>query len=115
MRDKIKKFFSMLLIEFSDLEDSMNMLIEAAEERFKNHEITGYVWTENTALLKRERYLLQLIRRHIIEELEPEDYSTIEEARNAVMRIVEKQDSVPQAVPEFIEKRLEKVIKYLEE
>ena len=115
MKEKIKKFFSMLLIELSDLEENMNMLIETTEERFKNHEITGYVWTENTALLKRERYLLQLIRRHVIEELSPGDFSSIEEAKKAVLQIVEKQDSVPKAVPEFIDRRLEKVLRYLEE
>ncbi|MFP4268265.1 MAG: hypothetical protein ACLFQW_09745 [Spirochaetaceae bacterium] len=114
MKEKLKKFFSILLVEFTDLEDELQMLIDSTEERFKRHEITGYVWTENTALLKRELTLIRLIHKKIA-ELDPVEYANIEEAKRAVLETVNNQHSVPQAVPQFIEKRLEKVVRYLEE
>ncbi len=114
MREKLKKFFSILLVEFSDMEDNMQMLIDSTEERFKKHEITGYVWTENTALLKRERTLIQLIHKKV-EELNAGDFSSLDEAKDAVLEVVKNQHSVPEAVPQFIAKRIDKVIRYVQE
>ncbi len=107
-------FFSILLVELSDMEDNLQMLIDSTEERFKKHEITGYVWTENTALLKRERTLIQLIHKKI-EELDTGDLDSLDEAKRAVLEVVQNQHSVPQAVPRFIAKRIDKVIRYVEE
>ena len=113
MNEKLKKFFSILLVELTEMEDELNMLIDSTEERFKSHEITGYVWTENTALLKRELNLIRLIHRKI-GALRPENYESIEEAKAAVLKVVNDQHSVPQAVPQFIEKRVQKVASYVE-
>ncbi|MFO7849141.1 MAG: hypothetical protein R6V67_04190 [Spirochaetia bacterium] len=114
MKDNLKKFFSILLVELTDLEEEIQMLIDSTEQRFKKHEITGYVWTENTALLKREMTLIQLIHKKIA-DLDPTMYNSLEEAKTAVLDKVNAQHSVPRAVPEFIEKRVEKVIRYLQE
>lgn len=114
MKEKLKKFFSILLVEFEDMEESFSMLIDSTEERFKRHEITGYVWTENTALLKRERTLIQLIHKRVA-ELDPTQYDSIEEAKQAVLKVVQDHHAVPEAVPQFIEKRMEKVLRYMEE
>ena len=112
MKEKIRKFFAILSIEFDDIRDGLVMLLESSEERFRKHEITGYVWTENSALMKREEKLLEIIQKRV-EQLNPDDYKTLDEAVEAVRKIVRGMSGIPQAVPEFIEKRIKKVLLYI--
>ncbi len=112
MREKIHKFFAILSIEFDDISDGLNMLLDTSEERFRKHEITGYVWTENSALLKREQKLIQILHERV-QQLNPDDYETLDEAVEAVRKIVRGMSGIPQAVPEFIEKRINKVLQYI--
>lgn len=112
MKEKIRKFFAILSIEFDDIRDGLTMLIDTTEERFRKHEITGYVWTENTALLRREQKLIQILHERV-QQLNPDDYETLDEAVEAVRKIVRGMSGIPQAVPEFIEKRMHKVLQYM--
>lgn len=112
MKEKIRKFFAILSIEFDDIRDGLVMLMDSSEERFRKHEITGYVWTENNALMKREEKLLEIIQKRV-EGLNPDDYQTLDEAVEAVRKIVRGMSGIPQAVPEFIEKRVNKVLRYI--
>ena len=112
MKENIRKFFAILSIEFDDIRDGLVMLLDSSEERFRKHEITGYVWTENSALMKREEKLLEIIQKRV-EQLNPDDYDTLEEAVEAVRKIVRGMSGIPQAVPEFIEKRMSKVLRYM--
>ncbi len=112
MKEKIRKFFAILSIEFDDIRDGLTMLLETTEERFRKHEITGYVWTENSALLRREQKLIQILHERV-QQLNPDDYETLDEAVEAVHKIVRGMSGIPQAVPEFIEKRINKVLQYM--
>lgn len=112
MKEKIRKFLAILSIEFDDISDGLTMLIESTDERFKKHEITGYVWTENTALLRREQKLIQILHNRV-KQLNTDDYETLDEAVEAVHKIVRGMSGIPQAVPEFIEKRITKVLQYM--
>lgn len=112
MKEKIRKFFAILSIEFDDIRDGLTMLIDTTEERFRKHEITGYVWTENSALLRREQKLIQILHERV-QQLNPDDYETLDEAVAAVRKIVRGMSGIPQAVPVFIEKRLNKVLQYM--
>ena len=112
MKEKIRKFFAILSIEFDDIYDGLTMLLESTEERFRKHEITGYVWTENSALLRREQKLIQILHERV-QQLNPDDYETLDEAVEAVHKIVRGMSGIPQAVPEFIEKRINKILQYM--
>ena len=112
MKEKIRKFFAILSIEFDDIRDGLTMLIDTTEERFRKHEITGYVWTENSALLRREQKLIQILHERV-QELNPDEYENLDEAVEAVRKIVRGMSGIPQAVPEFIEKRIHKVLQYM--
>lgn len=112
MREKIRKFFAIMAVEFEDMQDGMGMLIDLSEERFKRHEITGYVWTENTALLKREKAVMKMLGQRV-SELNPENFKDLEEAAAEVRKIIRGLPGIPQAVPDFIEKRIKKVLLYI--
>jgi len=112
MKEKIRKFLAILAVEFEDMQEGMDMLLELAEERFKRHELTGYVWTENSALLKREKSVIKMLSDRIA-VLKPDDFTTLDESLVEVRRIIRGMPGIPQAVPDFIEKRIEKLLKYI--
>jgi|SRR6056297_2532874 len=112
MKEKIRKFFAILAVEFEDMQEGMGMLIDLAEERFRRHEITGYVWTENTALLKREKGVIKMLAERVA-GLEPDRFSSLDEALVEVRKIIRGMPGIPQAVPDFIEKRINKVLVYV--
>ena len=109
----VTKFFKLLYLEFSDLEDEFNTLIDSITKRHENREITNYVMIENSSLLKRELTDMILIHQKIT-ELKPEDYSTLEDATKAVIDEIYGLEGIPEAVHLFMEKRVRKVLKYLE-
>ena len=114
MREKIRKFFAIMAVEFEDMQDGMGMLIALSEERFKRHEITGYVWTENTALLKREKVVIQMLGKRVA-ALDPETFESLEDAVTEVRKIIRGMPGIPQAVPDFVEKRIKKVLLYIKD
>jgi hypothetical protein len=114
MSEQVKKFLSMLQVELEDLEDSIRTMIDTTEERFKRHEITGYVWTENRALLMREVNLLKMVRKSVA-GIDPSKYGSIAEARTAVAEELKEFVDMPAAIPDLIERRIDKIVRYLRE
>ncbi len=110
----VKKFFKILSIEFSDLEDELDTLIGLISERYKKHEITEYVMMGNRSLLKRELADMLLIHKKIM-ELSSDDYQTLEAATAVVIDLIYSFTGIPEAVHTFMEKRVKKVLRYMEE
>jgi len=108
------KFFKILSIEFSDLEESINSLIKAISERYNEHEITEHVLLENNALLKRELTDMLIIHKKIM-ELSENNYSSVEEASVAVINLIHSIKGIPKAVHTYMEGRVKKVLKYMNE
>ena len=110
----VNKFFKILSIEFSDLEEELNTMIGLISERYKQHEITEYVMKGNTSLLKRELTDMFHIHKKIM-ELSPDDYETVEEATAAIINLIYSFTGIPEVVHSFMEKRVRKVIRYMDE
>ena len=110
----VNKFFKILSIEFSDLEDCTETLIGSISERYSRKEITDYVMQENSALLRRELTDMLIIHKKIM-ELSPDNYQTVEEATAAVIDIIYSFTGIPEAVHIFMEKRVKKVLRYMNE
>jgi pyruvate/2-oxoacid:ferredoxin oxidoreductase alpha subunit len=110
----VKKFFKILSIEFSDLEEGIDSLISAIAERYKEHDITEHVMLENSSLLKRELKDMLLIHKEIM-NLSEENYSSIEEASIAVIKVIYSFHGIPKAVHTYMEGRVKKVLRYMEE
>ncbi len=110
----VKKFFKILSIEFSDLEEGVEALIGAISERYKKQEITEHVSMENSSLLRRELTDMLIIHKKIM-ELSPDDYQTVDEATKAVVNIIYSFKGIPEAVHSFMVQRVRKVLRYIDE
>jgi hypothetical protein len=110
----VNKFFKLLSIEFYDLEDSVNTLILSISERYARHEITDYVMKENSSLLKRELADMVIIHTRIM-ELESSEFASLKEATDAVIRTIYEFRGIPEVVHSYMEKRVLKVVRYIEE
>lgn len=110
----VTKFFKILSIEFSDLEEGMNSLIESISERYKEREITEYVMLENSALLKRELIDMLLIHKKIM-ELSENEYSSPGAASLDVINLIYSIHGIPKAVHAYMVGRVKKVLRYMDE
>ncbi len=110
----VEKFFKILSIEFSDLEDELDVLIALVNKRRDRHEITEYVMKANSTLLKRELVDILLIHKKIM-EISPDSYKNVDEATAAVIDIIYGFTGIPKAVHTYMEKRVRKVLRYMDE
>ncbi|MCK5153130.1 MAG: hypothetical protein KAQ93_02125 [Spirochaetales bacterium] len=110
----IKKFFKILSIEFSDLEESIDSLIDAIAERYKEHDITERVMLENSSLLKRELTDMLIIHRKIM-KLSEKDYLSLDAASQDVIDVIYSVQGIPKAVHSYMKGRVEKVLRYMDE
>ncbi len=110
----VEKFFKILSIEFSDLEEELNILIDLINKKRDRHEITEYVMKANSTLLKRELVDMLIIHKKIM-EISPDNYQTVEEATVAVIDIIYGFTGIPEAVHTYMEKRVQKVLRYMDE
>ncbi|MDA3939407.1 MAG: hypothetical protein PF693_08870 [Spirochaetia bacterium] len=110
----VKKFFNILSIEFSDLEEGIDALIGSIAERYKNHEITEHIMLENSSLLKRELTDMLLIHAKIM-ELSDSDYLSLDSASIAVIDLINSFEGIPGAVHIYMEGKVKKVLRYMDE
>ena len=110
----VNKFFKILSIEFSDLEDELDTLIALISKRHDRHEITEYVMKANSSLLRRELEDMLIIHKKIM-ELSSDSYQSVEEATAAVIDIIYGFTGIPEAVHTYMEKRVRKVLRYMDE
>ena len=110
----VKKFFKILSIEFSDLEDGIDSLISSIAERYEDHEITERIMMENSSLLKRELTDMLLIHKKIM-DLSENNYLSVEEASINVIELIYSIKGIPGAVHTYMENRVKKVLRYMDE
>ena len=110
----VEKFFKILSIEFSDLEAELDTMIALISKRHDKHEITEYVMKANSSLLTRELEDMLIIHEKIM-ELSPENYQTAEAATTAIVELIYSFTGIPEAVHIFMERRVKKVLRYMDE
>lgn len=110
----VKKFFKILSIEFSDLEDGIDSLIGGIAERYEEHNITEHVMLENSSLLKRELTDMLIIHKKIM-ELSEKEYKSLNDASLDVIKVIYSVRGIPKAVHTYMEGRVKKVLRYMDE
>lgn len=111
-----KKFF--LTMFQAEMEDSLGdvlYLSEFNENRFKNNEITNYVYNENKAFLEHEVSGLKELVVYI-GTINAEDYKDVAEMAAGVEKLLKKwikEQDEPQAVYGIISRKIKKVLKYI--
>lgn len=117
MLEKLHKFKKVLLVEFEDLEEDIEMLIKAAIDKSAQGNITNYVFKENISLLKQEIFgmekIIEVVKKHDVESC-----GTVECLRDEVFNDVKKTvttSDMPDVVIRLAERKINKVYIYVME
>ncbi len=105
----------LLEAEILDAQDDIRDLERTLKTRIEAREITNYVFRENTALLEQELHALERIRA-LLKEIDPTDYSGVDEYGDAVMNRVRefvRHHDAPGAVVPIISRRLKRITDFL--
>ncbi len=115
MDNKMKKYLEILKIELEDLIYDIEFNEENMKRRFDEHEITEYVFLENTSLLKREVLGLENVSKAV--EKAKAESENVNELRAYIENYFineMKAAGLPGAVRVLVERKLEKIATYME-
>lgn len=116
MKTLMKKYIQILKIELDDLEADIELLIDEYIQKNENHQITKYVLLENLAVLKNEMSGIEQLKK-ILDEINPDEYADIHELMNNIdnkFKVYIERGGLVKAVYLMVERKLHKVLKYLE-
>lgn len=116
MSNRCSYFNEVLKAELDDLLEDILIVEKRSEERYKNAQISNYVYHANESILYKEAESVKMFLK-IIDETEISRYKSIESlvvyydscARDLVTRFEE-----PELVYGFLKRKLDKVTKYLQ-
>jgi hypothetical protein len=114
MSSQTELFLSMYKEEIEESIGNIQYLKESYEKKFKNEEVTSYVYNENKSFLSQEitglKGFLSLIGTFSPENKTPEELAT--SIRDVVQQRLKGYED-PEAVYLIVNKKLEKTLKYL--
>ncbi|QQO08225.1 hypothetical protein [Breznakiella homolactica] len=117
MPGRRKLFLAMICAEVEDSLEDVEFVSAEIERRFRNNEVTNYVYSENEALLAREASgLKKLIA--FLQSVSPDDYESAADIAaffEETLRNKVKELDNHQAVYEIIDRKIKKVLKYINE
>ncbi|MDR0689037.1 MAG: hypothetical protein LBG08_02050 [Spirochaetaceae bacterium] len=115
MPEQKKLFLTMFQMEMEDSYGDILYFSGVNERKFKDNEITNYVYTENKAFLEHEASgVKELIA--AIGSINAEDYKDVTEMARAVGELLTnkaKEQDDPQAVYGIIARKIKKVLAYI--
>jgi len=117
MPEKCKKFLKMLTLEMEDLEEDIRIMREIYQDREEKGEITKYVLLENTGLLENELAGIQFLQKKLakIPIVTCGSYDDLAEYISDILENECHESDYPDSVFNFVEKRIQKVLKYMKE
>ncbi|MDR2143925.1 MAG: hypothetical protein LBP29_06115 [Treponema sp.] len=114
MSGRIKAFLTMFREEIEESLDNIQYLIDSYERKFKNGEISNYVYSENESFLAQEmvglRRFLAFIASISPDLKTPEDIAIL--IGDVIKKKMEDYED-PEAVYRIVNKKLEKTLRYL--
>ena len=112
---RVSKYLAILRVELEDLEEDLTVLKSLYDERDKRGEITHYTCLENVALVQEEiSGIADMVRS--METIDPNRYSGLDELvkdLEALCRRRIKESDFPEAVFSLVQRKLEKVLRYV--
>jgi hypothetical protein len=115
MSGQKKLFLTMFQAEMEDSYGDVLYLAGVTERKFKNNEITNYVYSENKAFLEHEAAGLKELVAYI-GSINAEDYRDVTEMAVAVDTLLvnkAKEQDDPQVVYGIISRKIKKVLAYI--
>ncbi len=116
MSDVKQKYINILRIELKDLELDIEHLIQNCDKEKKESDLPAYIYLENLALFKNELLGLSVFDQ-ILDDVQPDSFSSLEKMiEYLTKRCHEKIDAhgLAEAVNNYVDRRLQKVAKYVE-
>jgi len=117
MRDKKKHFLDFMHIECQGLREDIEFLIEEAKQKLDTQKITERVFLENTTLFQNELLGIEEFL-GILLSTDSESFETLDdmiEHLKSTFAIRLKSEALAEAVQICIERKLQKVVKYMKE
>ena len=116
MHQLINKYIQILKIELDDLEADIELLIDEHIQREEKHQITKYVLLENLAVLKNEMSGIEQFKK-MLTDTNLDDYKDIHEFVNEIgkkFKAYIARGGLVEAVYSMVERKLHKVLKYVQ-
>ncbi|MDR1507536.1 MAG: hypothetical protein LBI67_10595 [Treponema sp.] len=114
MSNRVRLFLTMLREEIGESLDNIQYLADSYERKLKNGDVTNYVYNENESFLAQEtaglRRFLAFMDSISPDVKEPEDIAIL--IGNVIKKKAEDYED-PEAIYLIINKKLEKVLRYL--
>jgi len=117
MSDLNCKYLQLLLIELDDLHGDLDMLVDAYKKEKADNKISNYVFMENLALLHNEIIGIRLFH-DVVDNLKTQKFASLEELICRVKSEFNKkmhENGIAAALNKFIDKKLDKVEKFIRE
>lgn len=114
MKAKMNKYLKILFIELEDIVIDLEFSEKIFEKRFKEHEITEYVFLENNSLLKREILGVEKLKKYL--KKVDKEIVTVSELRVTVDEYFKdevKNAGLPNVVYLLVSRKLDKIDKYI--
>ena len=113
---KIKRnYLNILKIELEDLHQDIESLIEECKKERERGHLSKYVCLENLAMFKRELLSMDNFFK-VLNEINPDDFETLDEMivylKNCFISKV-NEHGFAEAIGFYVERKLEKVAKYI--
>lgn len=115
MGEMKKKYLKILRIEIEDLKYDVEGLIEECNKEHETGELSEYVFLENLVIFRRELLGLGVFS-HILDSIEPDRYENLDEMVEFIRKsFIEKlkEHNLLKAIILYVERKLEKVEKYV--
>jgi|GEM_PF-983113 len=110
-----KKFITMLIIELEDFHEDLSVLLADYRQRYQRREISETVYKENRSTLREAQNGIEQIQDRLL-DIGPDRFENLDSLAAAVKSLVNeifKDCAIPKMDQLFINKKINKVQKYL--
>ena len=116
MPDK-KKFVSMLIIELDDFFEDLSHLLKADKQKYNKKEISESVYKVNIATLIEAQSGIERIQAYLL-KLRLDEFTNLSDLANHIkdeVNNIAKDHATPKMDQRFLNKKIDKILKYLSE
>ncbi|MFZ5351319.1 MAG: hypothetical protein ACOZCL_01205 [Bacillota bacterium] len=116
MKDLKKKYIKMIRLEFDDLKEDIELLIENEREKMESGKISNYVFMENLTTLKHEIMSIESFENEVekIDTAGCSDFNELVEKIKCIFIKKFKEFGFSETSIEILLRKLEKINKYFE-
>jgi len=115
VKARLQKFLSIFKMELEETMEDLNNLLDIYRHWAEKHDITNYVFQENSSLVQAEIAALHSMFK-LVDSFRAENYQTLEALVEDVLSRFKseiKHKGYPQALYVLLERKVQKVVKYI--